>query len=58
MVLVLVDFSMNFRMHLSNFKNYSLVIFLWALLSTYSVSIYTVHYNRLIFFSLWECLSL
>lgn len=49
-VLVLVDFSMNFRMHISNFKNNSLVVFLWALLSTYSVSIYTVHYNRLIFF--------
>lgn len=49
LVLVLADFSMNFRMHLSNSK-ISLVIFLWALLSTYSVSIYTVHYTMLFFF--------
>lgn len=57
LVLVLADFSMNFRMHLSNSK-ISLVIFLWALLSTYAVSIYTVHYTMLFFFSIWECLSL
>lgn len=57
LVLVLADFSMNFRMHLSNSK-ISLVIFLWALLSTYSVSIYTVHYTMLFFFSIWEWLSL
>lgn len=50
LVLVLADFSMNFRMHLSNSKNNSLAIFLWASLSTYLVSIYTVHYNMLIFF--------
>lgn len=57
LVLVLANFSMNFRMHLSNSK-ISLVIFLWALLSTYSVSIYYSTLYYIIFFSIWECLSL